>query len=645
VNHPINGTLFAGPQQQPYICENDIHKLAKPTTPDCAAPIVVEYWYRSTTMTPAPAPAAAAAGAGPVPPPDPSTVWRTFDPNGPRPTDIAMTTTSEGKTVPLIVRVEKGVINRAAYAIGVLHDPAAGPPPTPTNRGSSGWNGKLIYSYAGGLLAGYHMGTVIGAMDAAKGYVGGTQNQFHETLIEKGYAQAAGSLNAFRTTTNDVVSAETTAKIKERFIELYGPPLFTIGTGGSGGSMQQHLIANNYPGLLDGIFPRISYPDAVTFFWPLFDCDLLVNYFKRAEQPWTEKQKDLVSGKLSYYYCPSNGVTYTNQNLRFDAACDPVVKAAVGFGDIKQPRCTYWDNLINIFGTDPKTGFARNAWDNTGVQYGLNALNEGAISVAQFIELNSMIGGHDANGSIVGQRSKGDPEALRIIYQTGRINLAGAGLAEIPIIDLRGYTDGNCSVAPCPPRAWTAVDIHDGYHSETMRLRLLAANGTADNHVMLLAHETGNRGPKAPLSEMAYQALDQMDRWLTGIVNDTSSRTRIEKVRAHRPADLVDACYLNGATKIADWERCEQLFPMATNARIVAGAPRVDDAFKCELRPVDPSDYKVPVTAAQLTQIRQIFPDGVCDWSKAPVGRVALGGTWGVYSGNAEVKFLESARR
>jgi len=49
--------------------------------------------------------------------------------------------------------VEKGVINRAAYAIGILHDPAAGPAPTPVSPGGSGWNGKLVYSYAGGLLA------------------------------------------------------------------------------------------------------------------------------------------------------------------------------------------------------------------------------------------------------------------------------------------------------------------------------------------------------------------------------------------------------------------------------------------------------------------------------------------------------------
>ena len=40
--------------------------------------------------------------------------------------------------------------------------------------------------------------------------------------------------------------------VKERFIERFGVPDHTIGWGASGGSVQQHLIAQNYPGLLDG---------------------------------------------------------------------------------------------------------------------------------------------------------------------------------------------------------------------------------------------------------------------------------------------------------------------------------------------------------------------------------------------------------
>ena len=38
VNHPLNGTLFVGPQQVPFVCENESHGLASPKDSSCAAP-------------------------------------------------------------------------------------------------------------------------------------------------------------------------------------------------------------------------------------------------------------------------------------------------------------------------------------------------------------------------------------------------------------------------------------------------------------------------------------------------------------------------------------------------------------------------------------------------------------------------------
>ena len=52
-------------------------------------------------------------------------------------------------------------------------------------------------------------------------------------------------------------------------------------------------------------------------------------------------------------------------------------------------RCTYQDNMVNVFGRDPKTGFARRPFDNVGIQYGLKALNDGKITFEQFIDLNT----------------------------------------------------------------------------------------------------------------------------------------------------------------------------------------------------------------------------------------------------------------
>src|SRR5215510_7548029 len=124
-NHAINVTLFAGPQQTPFLCENESHGLASAKDESCAAPSTVKYFYRNK-----------------------SGEWKPFDPKAARPADIGTTSTTEGKEVPLIVRQEKGVINRSAYLINILHDPASGPLPTPTAPSpASSWYGKLIYSF------------------------------------------------------------------------------------------------------------------------------------------------------------------------------------------------------------------------------------------------------------------------------------------------------------------------------------------------------------------------------------------------------------------------------------------------------------------------------------------------------------------
>src|SRR3546814_3125547 len=92
------------------------------------------------------------------------------------------------------------------------------------------------------------------------------------------------------TNNDDVKSAETTARVKERFVELYGEPEFTVGVGASGGSMQQLLIANNYPGLLDGIMPKRNYPDVISFLQPLHDCELLVHATDNSDLHWRSEE-------------------------------------------------------------------------------------------------------------------------------------------------------------------------------------------------------------------------------------------------------------------------------------------------------------------------------------------------------------------
>ena len=83
----------------------------------------------------------------------------------------------------------------------------------------------------------------------------------------------------------------------------------------------------------------------------------------------------------------------------------------------------------NVFGVDQQSGFARSAYDNVGVQYGLNALNAGLITKAEFLDLNEKIGGLDLDGNPVPQRTEGDLKAVEIAYETGSVVTSGENFA------------------------------------------------------------------------------------------------------------------------------------------------------------------------------------------------------------------------
>ena len=156
--------------------------------------------------------------------------------------------------------------------------------------------------------------------------------------------------------------------IKERFIEQYGLPKFTIGSGGSGGAMQQRLIAQNYPGLLDAITPGISYADLVSILPDVVDCSLLNRYFDANPAAWPTAKRATVDG----YPVNAAGTNTTCRSWNGFARIwqtpfngfSPVVPVELRYNPITNPtgaRGSFWDGIINAFGRDPATGFARSA--------------------------------------------------------------------------------------------------------------------------------------------------------------------------------------------------------------------------------------------------------------------------------------------
>jgi hypothetical protein len=214
---------------------------------------------------------------------------------------------------------------------------------------------------------------------------------------------------------------------------------------------------------------------------------------------------------------------------------------------------------------------------------------------------------------------------MRVAYRSGRLTSGGGGLASTAVVDYRAYMDDM-------PKG----NVHVRYHSFSMRERLLKANGHADNHVMLTDDRKWGDSFRAPV---LLHALSQMDQWLTKVAEDTSSDSKIVKLRRARPADLVDACWTRDdkPEKIVEKAafgsgRCESLYPSNSHPRGVAGASVAADIIKCQLRPIAASDYKVTFTPEELGRLKQIFPGGVCDWSKPGVEQQRLAGTWQSFS-------------
>ncbi len=652
VNNPVTGPIFSGPQQQPFVCKTQTQGLGfpqvdnqlgigmrlfetpgNPATPligwskDCSASTVVDYQYRNTAGQFRPLPA------------------------GPLPADVAMATTLDGRTVPYVVRRERGTINRFIYSIAILAPP--GDPAAPPN--TSLWNGRLIYTFDGGVAIGHNQGTL-----------GGGSHLYH-TGLSQGYAIVHSSGTRTSTHYNLVLGAETAIMTKERFVEGYGVPTYTVGVGGSGGAIQQYVYAQRHPGvIIDAAIPQYSYPDMVTQTIHIGDCELLEYYMDvtgaanpawavwpnrtwleglNASATWPNPYRGGAPGS-SECVAGWRGLTPLALNPLFGSAgagsefYDPAVLAAV--------KWTHWDDLRNIYGVGAD-GYARSPWDNVGVQYGLQALTDGKITPDEFLKLNSTVGSWKETKDMVQEgcpfiaalcaipaqfdpwsrrnmraspdggvtpapRREGNMDAARAAYTSG---IVFRGDIDIPVIDWRHYLEHR-------------LDMHNSHQSFASRKRMLNHDGRAGNQVIWFT----DARPGTAQSDHTPLAFQVIDEWLANI--------RMHPWRGvvrNKPDAAVDSCFAtNGALMYAGddaWAGildsrpdgpCTQAFPIYSTSRIVAGGPIEGGVFKCALRSVDRAIRRgvygswLP-SPAEVARLEQIFPTGVCNYSKPDVGR------------------------
>ena len=639
-NHPVTGPVFSGPHQHPFICSVQYHGLGQPLVDhpsegfpvfatdgdgnptdeiigfsrDCSARILVSYLYRSTDGG-----------------------FRPYTPGGERPADMARTTTMDGLTVDYIVRWERGTINRFIYSIAMLAPLEEGPGDLDT----SAWNGKLIYHFQGGVAIGHYQGDP------------SSSRMLYEHGLSLGYAVAYSTGNKTGTHYNLQLGGETALMVKERFIELYDVPVYTVGVGGSGGAIQQYIYAQNHEGLIDAAIPQYSYPDMVTQAVHIGDCEPLeffMDVLDAANPRWhVWPNRTLLEGLnasdgVFNPYTQSPGASECVMGWRglSPLALNPNYGAVQGMGlyeplsAIAAIQWTHFADLVNIFGFGDD-GYARSYWDNVGVQYGLQAVASGQITPDEFLRVNAAIGGWkdqpdmvqeglpffpsgdwdpwsvrnqvvSLNPAFPAPRTEGDLAAMQAAYEAGLVFM---GDIDIPVIDWRHYLEAE-------------LDMHNSHQSFAARQRIRDHQGSSENQVIWFTDAAGGaRFDQTP------EALEVMDEWMTNVLGNPELG-----VAANRPLRAIDRCFDTFGDEIAAGEHvwdgildqeapgpCTVEFPVYATSRIVAGGPFKGSIFKCYLRPVAEAiadgDYGLwAPTPAEQGLLELIFPNGVCDFSQ-----------------------------
>src|SRR6267154_1621188 len=380
-NHPIGGPVLLGSQTTPWVC-------ATPTAP-----------------TPS------------------FSCFQPYVPGTTSPDVVASTTTSTGVTLPYIVRVERGTLNRGIYDIAVLFDPTK-PAWTPTAPQPQ-WNGKLLYTF--GASTGQPRQQFRSEQNWVVAGITGTND---DSALRLGFMVADNSLTDSLFNSNRVLNAETLMMMKEHIVVAYGELKYTMGNGCSGGSIQQNTAASIFPGLLDGIQPGCDFSDSITTGLEVTDCVLLVNFYAGPE--WTalmtaagltqaqiNAKKAAINGHLDQVGCQqwNNQFGFNNKpgnfvpllvNNQVTGTLAPSgaprnncrLPAALVYDPVTNPngtRCGDADLSAAVWGTTdgivPGSTRALQTGDNVGIQYGLKALLSGAITPEEFVTLNERIGG------------------------------------------------------------------------------------------------------------------------------------------------------------------------------------------------------------------------------------------------------------
>jgi hypothetical protein len=575
-NHPIGGPVFAGPQIKPWKCQEGARDAK------CNQPRKLRYFYlpkgasRESDGIPG---TTSNEDGGPFQP---------YDPKNPPPREeIATTTTTEGVTVPFIVRLETGYLDRDQFAIATLFRPGKRwRAPSPQRQ----FNHRLVITHGFSCDTAYETGEAPSVLVPE--------------VLGGGFIVMSHALDHAGHNCNLLTQAESIVMTKEYVIDHYGRVRWTIGSGCSGGSLAQQQVANAYPGVYQGLIPQCSFPDAWSSAMQYEEYWFGLKYLQDPTRwdPGVIYDPVAISALLDHPNI-SNPITFTSviPNSGEPSRSCPGVPDEKVYDEHTNPdgvRCTLHDYMVNAFGRD-KRGWARRGFDNIGIQYGLKGLRDGRVSPAQFVDFNTHIGGADLDLNVTAARTKADPVALRRLYRTGAINSAN-NLDRVAIVDLRGPDPGA---------------FHDVFRTYALRARLKRNFGTAANQVLW-------RGQVPLIGDPAFadQAVYAIDRWLARVHADRRRIPLARKIIEDRPKSVTARC-TDGNGNPQPPEVCDATVVSYGTPRQGAGGPLREDVMKCRLKPMRRSDYPVTFTDQQWSRLQQAFPGGVCDYSKPGLGQ------------------------
>lgn len=665
-SHPLSGPIFSGPQQYPFVCTVTTELGRQPLvdtddnagfpvfeggtligySKDCMIEPYVEFLYRATDNSYKPLPG-----------------------DGSRPADMATTTLTDGREVDFVVRREVGTLNRFIYSFATLASLGDSADSSSTEL----WNDRLLFHFEGGVAIGHTQGRLSG-------------RALSPQALGQGYAVIYSTGTRTNTHYNLQVGGEAALMTKEHFVKRFGMPDYTVAIGGSGGGIQQYVYAQNHPGLIDAGVPQYAYPDMVTQTIHIGDCELLEHYMDATDRTnplWqttanrsllvglnsTDDYPDPLAGAktmLGYATAPGmtecipawRGLTPLVMNPLFGQVTNQQLMEPAGI--MNSVKWTHYDDLRNIYGVDDQ-GEPRTLYDNVGVQYGLQALVDGAITPAEFLHLNAFIGGWKQPNEMVQEgfpflgsindvmadpslfdpwsmrnmnlspdgiapapRTAGDLQAIQAAYSSGMVF---DGQLDIPVIDWRNYLE-------------EVLDMHNSHQSFSARQRIINRMGHADNQVIWFTdtRPTNTSDPNRPRPgqefDQTWMALEVLHDWLMNIRANPD-----QSIGENRPAQAVDSCFdsdgelmaagddvWNGILETQSAGTCTQAFPTYTTSRMVAGGPIEGSVFKCSLKPVataitDGTYGSWTPDAGQVARLNEIFPDGVCDYSQPDQGR------------------------